>query len=156
MYGHLEGYASVFHIPDAHNDVVLSTAFANLDLASFEGQKMNLLWEHNQLFPIGFVEGIDLDASGLYVKCKIALDSFYGSEVYNLIRNGLVDGLSIGYRTLSCLYNSSIGIRYLTDVELCEISVVSVPSNGHSKIERCYAYSTAAPHLSKIIQPTLT
>ncbi|MGU3541227.1 HK97 family phage prohead protease, partial [Methylobacterium sp. A54F] len=76
--------------------------------------------------PIGRWIGLAEDARGLRVEGCLNLAVQRAREVDALMRGGGLDGLSIGFRTLSARPDRA-GLRHLLAVDLWEISLVSFP-----------------------------
>ena len=55
--------------------------------------------------PIGVFEKMEEDEKGLRVEGKLALGTQRGKEVYELMKMGAIDGLSIGYKVDAKGYN---------------------------------------------------
>ena len=66
------------------------------------------------------------DARGLYVKGRLLDSVAKGREAAALVAAGAIDGLSIGYRTVTAAKNDQ-GRRVLTELELWEVSLVTFP-----------------------------
>lgn len=124
--GEFEGYASVFGEVDQGRDVVLPGAFLG-SLAARPADRVKMFYMHDPDKPIGKWLEIREDGRGLYVKGKILTTIEKGREVYEMLREGLLDGLSIGYRTLDDEFDRTQGVRRLKTVDLREISVVTFP-----------------------------
>ncbi len=129
LNGFFKGYASIFNIKDSHNDVVLPHAFneslkSNLDV--------KLLWQHDQKEPIGLINNIKVDEKGLCIEGRLLLDLQKAREVYSLVINQVIKGLSIGY-TIEDYYIEN-SIRYLTKLNLIEVSLVTFPANKYAQI----------------------
>ncbi len=121
-----EGYASLFGVPDGGGDVVAKGAFA-ASLRRIPPAKVRLLYQHFAHEPIGVWEEIREDAKGLYVRGRLVTEVQRGREVMALIREGALDGLSIGFRTVRATRDPASGHRILNEIELWEISVVTFP-----------------------------
>ncbi len=57
-----------------------------------------------------------------------------------MIISGFINGLSIGYKTLSSFYNKYSLARYLTSIDLREISIVKIPANPYTVVSKCYYF----------------
>lgn len=124
--GVFEGYASKFGVRDQGGDVVEKGAFkASLSERSAKGVKM--LWQHNPSDPIGVWEEIKEDNTGLFVRGRLLTSVQKAKETYELMKAGVLDGLSIGYRTIKALRDDKTGFRQLKELDLWEISVVTFP-----------------------------
>jgi HK97 family phage prohead protease len=123
----IEGYASLFGAPDQGGDVVEAGAYAaSLSRAAKAGRGIKMLWQHDPREPIGVWDEVEEDGTGLRVKGRILDCVARGREASALIKAGAIDGLSIGYRTVSAAKGTQ-GHRLLQEVELWEVSVVTFP-----------------------------
>ncbi|WP_226621685.1 HK97 family phage prohead protease [Alloyangia pacifica] len=123
----IEGYASVFGRADQGGDVVAPGAYAaSLQRLAAEGRAVRLLWQHDPARPIGFWEEVREDGRGLYVKGRLLEAVEKGREAAALIAAGAIDGLSIGYRTVTAVKDRE-GRRLLRELELWEVSLVTFP-----------------------------
>lgn len=124
--GEFEGYASKFGDVDNGNDVVVRGAFTkSLNLKGAKTVKM--LWQHDPSQPIGVWNEIKEDDIGLYVKGRLLTSVQRAKEAYDLMKEGVLDGLSIGYKTIKANRDNKSGIRQLMEVSLLEISLVTFP-----------------------------
>ena len=130
--GRFAGYASVFGVLDAQRDVVRKGAFVR-SLASAV-PPMKLLWQHRWDEPIGVITRLFEDARGLYVEGKLLLDVARAREAYSLMKAGVVKGLSIGYSVKQWRRNPDSGHRELLDVDLWEVSLVTMPANTQARV----------------------
>lgn len=124
--GEFEGYASVFNNADRGDDMVMPGAF-DATLATKVAEDIKLLWQHDPTEPIGVIEEMYEDEHGLFVKGRFLLDVARANEALTLIREGVLDGLSIGYKTLKSKLVD--GVRQLLSLDLWEVSVVTFPMN---------------------------
>lgn len=130
--GIFEGHASVWDIVDSEGDVVERGAFAKTITEGAAKDGVPILILHNdQLLPVGKTLALREDDEGLYVKGYISPTSM-GNDVRILIRDGVLDELSIGYVVVRHKMEGSI--RHLQEVELPEISVVTWAANSAAKI----------------------
>jgi HK97 family phage prohead protease len=125
MDGHFTGYASLFGVPDLGRDVVMPGAFA-ASLARRGPAGVRLLFQHDPAEPIGRWLTLREDARGLRAEGQLNLDVQRAREVDALMRQGGLDGLSIGFRTLLARPGAG-GARRLHQVDLWEISLVTFP-----------------------------
>ena len=133
--GMFEGYASVFGNKDLGNDVVVNGAFRK-SLRAKGARKIKMLFQHDTKEPIGVYTQIKEDGNGLYVKGQLAMNTQKGKEVYELMKMGAIDGLSVGYRVdaKGYSYDERGKKRMLREVDLMEISAVTFPMNPKARI----------------------
>ena len=133
--GRFEGYASIFGNKDLGNDVVVQGAFRK-SLRSKGPKKIKMLFQHDTKEPIGIYTKIKEDTNGLYVQGQLAMQTQKGREVYELMKMGAIDGLSVGYRVdaKGYHYDERGKKRMLKEVDLMEISAVTFPMNPKARI----------------------
>jgi uncharacterized protein len=122
------GYAAIFGRPDRGGDVVRAGAFARTLMRSDGG--VPLLWQHSPARPIGRIDYLKEDRRGLRVMGRLS-DGAAGREAAALVREGAVRGLSFGYRVRA---STGDGPRELTELELVEISLVTVPMQPRARV----------------------
>lgn len=131
--GEFSGYAAVFNNQDQGRDVILPGAFSK-SLTRRPATKVKMLRQHDPEEPIGIWLDLQEDARGLKAKGKLILETIKGRETHALMRAGALDGMSIGYRTLKDRFDRPKGIRYLEELDLPEISVVTFPMNDRARV----------------------
>jgi len=135
--GQFTGLASTYTNVDLAGDVVMPGAFTRT-LAS--NKTLPLMWQHRE--PLGLVDLTD-SPEGLVAEGRISMGIQLGKDAYELMNDGVVRGLSIGFQTVK---EQSVGaIRQLTEVKLFEISLVTIPCN-----ESAVVTSVKAAHNGKI------
>lgn len=85
-----------------------------------------MLWQHDPAEPVGRWLSLTEDARGLRVEGRLNLAVQRARELDALLREGGLDGLSIGFRTVRSTPERG-GLRRLHSVDLWEISLVSFP-----------------------------
>ena len=133
--GEFSGYGSIFGNKDLGNDVVVNGAFRK-SLRAKGARKIKMLFQHDTKEPIGVYTQIKEDGNGLYVKGQLAMNTQKGREVYELMKMGAIDGLSVGYRVdaKGYHYDERGKKRMLKEVDLMEISAVTFPMNPKARI----------------------
>jgi hypothetical protein len=127
--GTFEGHASVFNIPDDGDppDIMLPGAFAK-SLQEWGPQAANrikiLALHHYDWLPIGKPTLLQEDAKGLLFNGQIS-DTMVGKDVMTLMRDGVITEMSIGYDPIKWAFDEKLGIRFLQEVRLYEISPVT-------------------------------
>ena len=139
--GVFEGYASLFNRQDLGRDVVLPGAFRET-LRKRGAAGVRMLFQHDPNQPIGIWQKIHEDARGLFVRGRIMTDVAKGREVLSLMREGALDGLSIGFRAEHGERSKQTGVRRLRKVDLWEISVVTFPMLPGARVSRVKSVGT--------------
>ena len=143
--GVFSGYGAVFGNLDSHRDVIEPGAFKGT-LAEWStrgrlpGMKLMHGLSHGLYgdLPIGKWTEMREDNRGLFVKGKLSnLDTDFGRSIRNLMRDGVLDGLSIGYvvNDVTLPLPGSKERRRLKAVNLFEVSVVDDPSNDRARVK---------------------
>lgn len=143
--GTFEGYGAVFGNVDAYGDVIQKGAFKET-LRDWTKQKRlpPMLVQHggwgisdSDGLPIGKWESMSEDETGLMVTGRlINLDTEFGKRIYGSMKEGVLDGMSIGYRAKEF----SLGTkpdeprRTLKKIDLVEVSVVTFPANAAARV----------------------
>ena len=95
--GLFEGYASLFGIADLGKDIVERGAFRD-SLTRRGPAGIKLLGQHDPAEPIGRWITLTEDSRGLLVRGQLSLAVARAREIHALMREGAIDGLSIGFR----------------------------------------------------------
>lgn len=141
--GWFEGYASLFNIVDLGRDLVLPGAFKD-SLKTRGAGGVKLLWQHDPAQVIGSWLSLSEDHKGLKVQGQLNLNVAKAREVYALMKQGAVDGLSIGFRAEQAQKDPSTGIRRLMKLDLWEISVVTFPMLPQARVAQVKQHSPDA------------
>lgn len=144
--GVFEGYASLFRVADLGKDVVEPGAFRD-SLARRGAAGVKLLWQHDPAEPIGRWLSLGEDHRGLFVRGRLSLAVARAREIHALMREGAIDGLSIGFRSERARTEPRSGLRRLERVDLWEISIVTFPMLPQARI------STVKARLSRPATP---
>ncbi|UOK71704.1 HK97 family phage prohead protease [Ancylobacter polymorphus] len=142
--GEFKGYGAVFGNVDSHGDIIAPGAFAaSLAEWSKKGRLPAMKLMHGSGgnpftgddLPIGKWTKMAEDDRGLYVEGKLSgLDTDRGKTIHALMKDGVLDGLSIGYRATKAKSGAGEAKRVLEAVKLFEISLVDDPSNDRSRV----------------------
>lgn len=119
----IEGYANT-STKDRVGDVVMPEAFRK-SLATFLKNPV-LLANHDWNDPCGKILSAEITDKGLYVKARI---SDTRPDIKTLINEGCLSTFSIGYNEIDADFDESTKTKYVKELELLEISVVTVPAN---------------------------
>lgn len=119
----IKGFASTFNNIDYHNDVIVESAY--LDVVKRQScLSIPICLEHNTAHIIGKLTRIYNKINGLYIEGRLNC---------NLPKKYITmdSSLSIGFFILDSYIEN--GIRYITKIDLTEISVVQNPANNMAK-----------------------
>ncbi|GLK76002.1 hypothetical protein GCM10008171_12560 [Methylopila jiangsuensis] len=142
--GRVSGYASLFGVVDLGRDVVAPGAFSgSLERRGANG--VRFLFQHDPAEPIGAWERIAEDARGLRVEGRLNLAVARARELRALLRQGALDGLSIGFRPVRAARMAG-GVRRLVEIDLWEISIVTFPMLPGARVGAAKAGRLAAAH----------
>lgn len=135
--GLFSGYASVFDNVDSYGDIVRKGAFVE-SIGEWEakGKMPPILWNHDPSDPIGVYTKMQEDDKGLFVEGRLLIDDVpRAKQTHALMKAGVIDGLSIGYRIKEYLYNVDEEVTDLIKLSLREVSIVTFPANPETRIE---------------------
>lgn len=129
----VEGYASLFWKADLNDDIAAAGAFTD-SLIRTGPTGVRMLYQHDTRHPIGVWDQVFEDQTGLFVSGRILEVSPEARLCSALIKAGALDGLSIGFRTLSSRADESGRLRVLTQIDLWEVSLVTFPMLPQARI----------------------
>ncbi len=138
---YIEGYASTNDI-DRAGDVVSASVWEQ-GIKNYLKNPIVLAY-HDHDKPTGRMVEHKADSVGLWVKARISA----ASEIFNLVKDGVLSAFSIGFRVIDAEYNAAAEIFVVKAVELVEISVVSVPCNQNTLFNLSKAFDTAEEYNS--------
>jgi len=125
------GYASVFNepsLPLPFTEIVKPGAFKR---AIQSRNRIMLLWNHDTSNPLASTRNGSLqlaeDARGLKVTATLP-DTTLGRDIAELVRTGVIDAMSFGFSVKKDSWSQDGNTRYLEDVSLYEVSLVSTPA----------------------------
>lgn len=131
--GEFSGYAAVFGNVDSGGDTIEKGAFSKTIKENFD--RIKILSQHNDCeLPIGKPLELREDDKGLYIRGKIS-DTQKGHDIQTLLKDGVLNELSIGYDAVDFDYDGDTGIRHLKEIKLWEISIVTWAMNDQATID---------------------
>lgn len=139
----ITGYASVFGVEDHAKDTVLAGAFSHsLKSKSVDGRgpRVPLLWQHDAFKPLGMPLKMHEDEKGLFTQDRIVKGQF-GDYALECAKEGIADGLSIGYLEIEKEKNETG--HNLIKLDLIEKSVVTFPCLDVARIDTVKSLSLA-------------
>lgn len=128
----IRGIASTIS-PDRSGDVVIPSGI------KFK-LPLSLLWQHDHDKPVGIIHSATRTKDGLEIVATIAKVDAPSQlaarldEAWESVKSGLVRGLSIGFMPKKYAPNKTDGYDF-TEIELTEISIVTVPANAEATIQ---------------------
>jgi HK97 family phage prohead protease/HK97 family phage major capsid protein len=134
----IEGYASTVD-RDRQGDVIPMKAW-NEGLHNYLKNPIILAY-HNHQMPIGKMVEHKVTDQGLWIRAQIPSEV---GDVYKLIKKGILSAFSVGFRVRDADYDHTTETFLVKDLELHEISVVSVPANQNTLFSLAKAFDTAA------------
>jgi len=145
------GYASVFGQVDQGRDIVVRGAFSD-SLAKWrdKGKLPKMFYHHDTRRTIGRWTEMKEDDYGLFVAGRLTEGVQDADEAYALLKDGAIDGLSIGYRTLEDTYDRDMEIRKLEKVDLMEVSIVSLPMLESAEVTGVKSFEGAIDALKSL------
>lgn len=119
----ISGYANT-STKDRVGDVVLPAAFEK-SLPTYL-KNPQLLYNHNWDKPCGTVTAAQITDKGLFIKATISEAS---QDIKTMVKEGVLRTFSIGYNEIDAEYDEATKTKYVKELELLEISIVTVPAN---------------------------
>ncbi|UFX98261.1 HK97 family phage prohead protease [Candidatus Gromoviella agglomerans] len=140
----ITGWASIYEIVDLHNSIIKDKAFdKSIQEINSKKYKLPMLLDHNAKTPIGIWTELKNQHSGVEAGLKVKGLIYShavrgeGQEVIQAIIDGRISGLSIGARIVKARKEKRGDkiIDILEELELLEISVVTIPANPQARIQ---------------------
>jgi len=133
----VSGYAST-NDADRQGDVVPASVWEK-GIANYLKNPVILAY-HDHSEPVGRMVEHRVDDKGLWIKARI---SSAAEDVFNLVKDGVLTAFSIGFRIVDAEYNAAAELFVVKELELHEISVVSVPANQNTLFSLSKAFDNA-------------
>lgn len=125
------GYASVFNQPSEPLPFIEYVRPGAFKRSLQSRNRMMLLWNHDTSNPLASTRNGSLqlveDNFGLKVTATLP-DTTLGRDISELVRTGVIDSMSFGFSVKKDSWSSDGQTRYLEDVTLFEVSLVSSPA----------------------------
>lgn len=125
----IEGYGSTFGNTDLGGDVVQRGAFVK----SLSERMPKMLWQHDIKQLPGVWERASEDTKGLYLE-GFFLNTTLGRDVAEQSKHGAIETMSIGYGVKQAEYSADKKTRFLKELRLHEVSLVTFPMNEEARI----------------------
>lgn len=143
--GTFSGYGAIFGNVDSYGDVIEKGAFKDT-LRTWEekGKLPPMLLQHGgflggaeDMLPVGKWTSMEENSKGLKVDGELfAMGTEKGQYIYEGLKSGALDGLSIGYKAKNFVLGTkpSEPRRTLKSVDLMELSIVTFPANDRARV----------------------
>lgn len=128
--GLVAGYGAVFGGIDSYGDTIAPGAFQ----ASLSRGTPLFLWQHRMEQPVGRWTALHEDSRGLHVEGQLNLQTAAGREAFAHLQAGDLSGLSIGFNLAPGGSKYADGVNVLTQIDLAEISIVSLPADSAARV----------------------
>ncbi|MCF1251950.1 HK97 family phage prohead protease [Pseudomonas putida] len=131
--GNFEGYAAVFNNVDLGDDVIVPGAFTRVK--STRQGKLKLALYHDLTRLVGSAD-FTSDDHGLLLKGQVNLKVSYARDAYELMKDEVLDSMSIGFNTLKADFEERAGrrVRVIKEAELWEASFVPFGMNPEAQV----------------------
>lgn len=130
-----EGYASTFtDVPDSYNEVIKKGAFKKTIRERFKkgkGSLIKVFRGHRDI--IGLPIEMKEDNTGLFTRSRVSKTQM-GLDTMTLIRDDVLDRMSIGFNTVKYDRDNETGITTIKEIKLYEYGPVSFPANESAAI----------------------
>jgi HK97 family phage prohead protease/HK97 family phage major capsid protein len=124
----ITGHAST-NDEDRTGDIIVTDAWKKPGALKDYLKNPIVLAFHDMSRPIGKTIGHEVDDKGLKITAKI---SKAAGDIRELIKEGILSAFSVGFMIKDADWDNQNGIFYIKEVELFEVSVVSVPANQNA------------------------
>lgn len=163
--GTFEGHGAVFNelhdtsswrlSPDWQDRISPGAFAATLAKHRKMGTMPAMLYMHDRGNVVGAWREMEEDADGLRVKGQVALGakSPSGATLYDLLKMGALNAMSIGFRVTKAAQDEKKKIRDITEVELGELSIVDIPGIASARIDDVKSADPA--HLKRHLEEAL-
>lgn len=131
----IEGYASTPD-KDRQGDVVPTEVWSR-GMKNYLRNPVILAY-HDHSNPIGRMVEHKVDGGGLWIKARIS----NAAKQFQLIKDGILTAFSIGFKVLDADYDNKSEVFTIKELELVEISVVSVPANQNTLFDLSKAFES--------------
>lgn len=123
---------------DRVGDIITSEAWTKGGLDNYNKNPI-ILFNHNYNKPIGKTVSIKVTEQGLEVTAEISKAA--DDSVSTLVEQGILKTFSVGFRVKDAEYIKETGGLLITDAELIELSVVSIPANAGAVFDLVKGFS---------------
>lgn len=138
--GGISGFFSTYDkTPDSYGDIIEPGAFTKtIEKRKESGHPFPLCWNHDFSAVIGAVDNVEDTEKGPYIEARF-LDTQLAQDVRKAVQSGAIYQFSFAYDVLGARKptpeEEKAGVtQVLTEVEVYEVSVVTVPANQNAVV----------------------
>lgn len=138
--GGISGFFSTYDkTPDSYGDIIEPGAFTKtIEKRKESGHPFPLCWNHDFSAVIGAVDSVEDTEKGPYIEARF-LDTQLAQDVRKAVQSGAIYQFSFAYDVLGARKptpeEEKAGVtQVLTEVEVYEVSVVTVPANQNAVV----------------------
>jgi len=133
--GQITAYLTTFGNLDVVNDVIMPGALDKFveKFNNGEAGVLRMLFQHERMEIIGTWDKLEIDAKGVIGTGTLFADVSRGKDVKVLLKRGVLNAVSIGFKASKYEYNEFDG-RDFHEIELTETSVVDTGANNQALI----------------------
>lgn len=138
--GKISGFFSTYErTPDSYGDIILPGAFTKtIEKRKESGHPFPLCFNHDFSSVIGAVNTIEEKEQGPYIEADF-LDTQLGQDVRKMVQSGAIYQFSFAYDVLGRRdptdeERKNGVVDVLTELEVYEVSVVTVPANQNAQV----------------------
>lgn len=139
----IAGYANTV-AKDRSGDVITPQAWSK-GVENFRKNPIMLL-QHKHEQPIGRFDKIKIDNNGIFVEGTVSAAAEKNYGVHTLIQDNALKSFSVGFIPKKAKFDKATDTTYITELELLEISIVSVPDNQDSLFSIKKSFDTEADY----------
>lgn len=134
--GIITGYFSKFGVADYDGDIMEKGCFKKsiAERGPSGTNEIKFLWQHDSWKPLGPIQVLKEDSTGLYFEAKIS-DTTYGLDALKLYRDRVINQHSIGFQTIKSIeeqISEEEEVTRITEVKLWEGSAVTWGANPNT------------------------
>ncbi len=131
--GSFTGYGAMFENTDDGNDIIKQNAFKKIRTKANGMIRIPLYHDMRRVVGEGKVTQ---DEKGLVVEGKLNMSLSYAQDAYELMKDGTLDAMSVGFTVLDkgAAYDEDYRVRTISKAELWEVSIVPFGMNRKAKI----------------------
>ena len=147
----IRGMASTTDV-DRAGDIMDPSCWKGEGLANYSKNPI-ILFNHDYDRPIGQATNLSVKTDGLEIEAEISKTA----DIAPLIESGVLKAFSVGFRIKDADWLEETGGLHIKEVELYEISVVSVPANQTALFEavKCFSPGEFDSYRKGLEVPTL-